>query len=102
MNMYPQMETPGGTCTPKQKYEWACWRKFSTVIACKRNRFDFWKSCKRLQNFETWKPEAKQCETISEECGSTRSESSRPWSTRPGNISAWSYFAYFFHKGCQY
>ena len=24
MNMYPQMETPGGTCTPKQKYEWAC------------------------------------------------------------------------------
>ena len=25
MNMYPQMETPGGTCTPKQKYEWACW-----------------------------------------------------------------------------
>ena len=23
--MYPQMETPGGTCTPKQKYEWACW-----------------------------------------------------------------------------
>ena len=25
MNMYPQMETLGGTCTPKQKYEWACW-----------------------------------------------------------------------------
>ena len=24
MNMYPQTETPGGTCTPKQKYEWAC------------------------------------------------------------------------------
>ena len=24
--MYPQMETPGGTCTPKQKYEWACCR----------------------------------------------------------------------------
>ena len=26
-------------------------KKFSTVIACKRNRFDFWNSCKRLQNF---------------------------------------------------
>ena len=24
MNMYPQIETPGGTCTPKHKYEWAC------------------------------------------------------------------------------
>ena len=38
MNMYPQMETPGGTCTPKQKYEWACcslrqhlFRKASTL-----------------------------------------------------------------------
>ena len=30
MNMYPQMETPGGTCTPKQKYEWACcWNYFT-------------------------------------------------------------------------
>ena len=28
--MYPQMETPGGTCTPKQKYEWACWREVET------------------------------------------------------------------------
>ena len=26
-------------------------KKCSTVIACKRNRFDFWNSCKRLQNF---------------------------------------------------
>ena len=26
-------------------------KKFSTVIACKRNRFDFWNSWKRLQNF---------------------------------------------------
>ena len=26
-------------------------KKISTVIACKRNRFDFWNSCKRLQNF---------------------------------------------------
>ena len=26
-------------------------KRFSTVIACKRNRFDFWNSCKRLQNF---------------------------------------------------
>ena len=25
--------------------------KISTVIACKRNRFDFWNSCKRLQKF---------------------------------------------------
>ena len=24
MKMYPQMETPEGTCTPKQKYKWAC------------------------------------------------------------------------------
>ena len=29
MIMYPQMETPGGTCTPKQKYEWACWGRES-------------------------------------------------------------------------
>ena len=26
-------------------------KKISTVIACKRNRFYFWNSCKRLQNF---------------------------------------------------
>ena len=26
-------------------------KKFGTVIACKRNHFDFWNSCKRLQNF---------------------------------------------------
>ena len=26
-------------------------KKCSTVIACKRNCFDFWNSCKRLQNF---------------------------------------------------
>ena len=32
-------------------YRSATMKKFSTVIACKRNRFDFWKSCKRLQNF---------------------------------------------------
>ena len=25
-------------------------QKFSTVIACKQNRFDFWNSCKGLQN----------------------------------------------------
>ena len=25
--------------------------KISTLIACTRNRFDFWNSCKRLQNF---------------------------------------------------
>ena len=34
--------------------------------------------------------------------GSSRPESSRPGSTWTGNISAWSYFAYFIHKGCQY
>ena len=33
MNMYPQMETPGGTCTPKQKYEWACWIKAVWCLA---------------------------------------------------------------------
>ena len=32
MNMYPQMETPGGTCTPKQKYEWACWARASLLL----------------------------------------------------------------------
>ena len=26
-------------------------KKCSTVIACKRNLFDFWNSCKLLQNF---------------------------------------------------
>ena len=36
------------------------------------------------------------------ECRSSWPESSRPGSTRPRNISAWSYFAYFFHKECQY
>ena len=24
---------------------------FNTVVACRRNRFNFWDSCKRLQNF---------------------------------------------------
>ena len=24
---------------------------FSMVIACKQNHFDFWNSCKRLENF---------------------------------------------------
>ena len=32
-------------------YRSATMKKCSTVIACKRNRFDFWNSCKRLQNF---------------------------------------------------
>ena len=32
-------------------YRSATMKKISTVIACKRNRFDFWNSCKRLQNF---------------------------------------------------
>ena len=32
-------------------YRSATTKKFSTVIAGKRNRFDFWNSCKRLQNF---------------------------------------------------
>ena len=32
-------------------YPSATMKKFSTVIACKRNRFDFWNLCKRLQNF---------------------------------------------------
>ena len=32
-------------------YRSATMKKFSTVIACKWNRFDFWNSCKRLQNF---------------------------------------------------
>ena len=26
-------------------------KKIITLIACTRNRFDFWNSCKRLQNF---------------------------------------------------
>ena len=30
---------------------WDNEKKLNTVIACKRNRFDFWNSCKRLQNF---------------------------------------------------
>ena len=32
-------------------YRSATMKKISTVIACKRNRFDFWNSCKRLHNF---------------------------------------------------
>ena len=32
-------------------YRSATMKKISTVIACKRNRFYFWNSCKRLQNF---------------------------------------------------
>ena len=32
-------------------YRSATMKKFSTVTACKRNGFDFWNSCKRLQNF---------------------------------------------------
>ena len=32
-------------------YRSATIKKIRTVIACKRNRFDFWNSCKRLQNF---------------------------------------------------
>ena len=32
-------------------YRSATMIKFSTLIVCKRNRFDFWNSCKRLQNF---------------------------------------------------
>ena len=36
MNMYPQMETSGGTCTPKQKYEWTCCiiYTFNSVFSC--------------------------------------------------------------------
>ena len=32
-------------------YRSATMKKCSTVIACKRNRSDFWNLCKRLQNF---------------------------------------------------
>ena len=34
-----------------QFYRSAIMKKIITLIACTRNRFDFWNSCKRLQNF---------------------------------------------------
>ena len=34
-----------------QFYRSAIMKKISTLIACTRNRFDFWNLCKRVQNF---------------------------------------------------
>ena len=39
--MYLQMDTPGGTCTPKQKYEWACWLMiFDLLTSPQGHQFD--------------------------------------------------------------
>ena len=31
-------------------------KKISTIVSCKQNRFDFWNSCKHLQNVVNVKP----------------------------------------------
>ena len=59
------------------------------------------------KHIATWKKDVddgfvSHAEVLTVNAGQLGLGSSRPESSRPCNISAWSYFAYFFHNGWQY